>query len=66
MNKCPVCGLAMGITLGTCVRCHYNEQKGFQTIEVPVDVLAQYMPFEIISNLLVEHAKKYKEMAVIK
>ena len=44
MNKCPVCGLAMGITLGTCVRCHYNEQKGFQTIEVPVEVLNQYVP----------------------
>lgn len=59
MNKCPVCGLAMGITLDTCVKCHYNEQTGFKTVEVPVEVLVQYVPFEVTSELLVQHAKKY-------
>lgn len=66
MNKCPVCGLTTGVTFDTCIRCHYNEKKSFQIIEVPVDVLAQHMPFELVSELLVEHAKKYKGMAVIK
>lgn len=66
MSKCPVCGNTMGFTFGTCIKCHYNEQTGFKTIEVPVELLAQYMPFELVSNLLVEHTKKYKGMAVIK
>ena len=66
MSKCPVCGNTIGFAFGTCVKCHYNEQTGFQTIEVPVDVLAQHMPFELVANLLVEHAKKYKGMEVIK
>ena len=66
MRKCSVCGLATGITFTTCMRCHYNEQKGFQKVEVPVDILAQYMPFELVSQLLIEHAKKHKGMEVIK
>lgn len=59
MSKCPVCGNTIGFAFGTCVRCHYNEQKGFQTIEVPVDILAHYMPSEVIIELLAQHAKKY-------
>ena len=59
MNNCPVCGLSMGVSMNTCVRCHYNEQTGFQKIEVPVKVLAQYVPFEVTSELLAQHAKNY-------
>ena len=59
MSKCPVCGNTMGFTFGTCIKCHYNEQTGFKTIEVPVELLAQYVPFEVTSELLAQHAKKY-------
>lgn len=59
MAKCSVCGNTIGFTFGTCINCHYNEQEGFKTIEVDIETLSHYMPFEVVSELLTRHAKKY-------
>lgn len=61
MSKCPVCGNTKGFAFGTCIRCHYNKQEGFKIIEVPMDILIQYMPLELVNDLLVTHYKKYVE-----
>lgn len=51
--ECPMCKNTIGFNCGTCIECGYNHLKhDFDFIKVNVDILENFIPEDILAELL--------------